>query len=71
MNTKVNNWAVELKSYNLKFEYIKGIKNTLTDTLSRLLEIDPDVALPAETLGTEFGYDFLKNCPQLRQVKSL
>ena len=22
MNTKVNNWAVELKSYNLKFEYI-------------------------------------------------
>ena len=55
MNTKVNNWAVELKSYNLKFEYIKSIKNTLTDTLSRLLEIDPDVTLPAEPPGTEFG----------------
>ena len=65
MNTKVN-WAVELESYNLKFEYIKGIKNTLADTLSRLLEIDPDVALPAEPPGTEFGYKFLKNCPQLR-----
>ena len=25
MNSKVNNWAVELKSYNLKFEYIQGI----------------------------------------------
>ena len=25
MNPKVNNWAVELKSYNLKFEYIQGI----------------------------------------------
>ena len=55
MNTKVRNWAVELKVYNLKFEYIKGIKNTLVDTLSTLLEIDPDVALPAEPPGTEFG----------------
>ena len=25
MNSKVNNWAIELKSYNLKFEYIQGI----------------------------------------------
>ena len=25
MNSKVNNWAVELESYNLKFEYIQGI----------------------------------------------
>ena len=63
MNTKVSNWAVELKSYNLKFEYIKGIKNTLTDTLSRLLEIDPDVALPAEPPGTEFGYNFFEELP--------
>ena len=66
MNTKVNNWAVELKVYNLKFKYIQGIKNTLADTLSRLLEIDPDVALPAEPQGTKFGYNFLKNCPQMR-----
>ena len=63
MNTKVNNWAVELKSYSLKFEYIKGIKNTLTDTLSRLLEIDPDVALPAEPPGTEFGYKCFEELP--------
>ena len=63
MNTKVNNWAVELESYNLKFDYIKGIKNTLTDTLSRLLEIDPDVALPTEPPGTEFGYNFFEELP--------
>ena len=25
MNSKVNNWALKLKSYNLKFEYIQGI----------------------------------------------
>ena len=34
MNTKVNNWAVELKSYNLKFKYIKGIKTPLQTLLA-------------------------------------
>ena len=41
MNAKVNNWAVELETYNLKFEYIQGIKNTLVDTLSRLIRTKP------------------------------
>ena len=39
---------------------MKGIKITLADTLSRLLEIDPDVALPTESPGTEFGYKFFE-----------
>ena len=69
MNTKVNNWAVELKSYNLKFQYIQGVKNTLADTLSRLLEIDPDVALPAEPQGTEFSYNFLEELPPVEVVE--
>ena len=63
MNSKVNNWAVELKTYKLKFEYIQGVKNTLADTLSRLLEIDPDVTLPNESPRTEFGYNFLEELP--------
>ena len=63
MFSKVNNWAVELETYNLKFEYIQGVKNTLADTLSRLLEIDPDVALPDEPPETEFGYNFFKELP--------
>ena len=63
MNNKVNNWAVELESYNLKFKYIKGIKNTLTDKLSRLLEKDPDVVLPAEPPGTESDYNFFEELP--------
>ena len=66
MNTKVNNWAVELESYNLKFEYIKGIKNTLADTLSRLLEIDPDISLPAEPQVTEFDYNFFGKLPPVQ-----
>ena len=40
MNSKVNNLAVELESQNITFEYIPGIRNTLTDTLSRLIDIN-------------------------------
>ena len=48
-NATVNNWAVAIEDYNLKFEYIKEIKNTLADTMSCLVQLDPDTALP---LGT-------------------
>ena len=56
MNAKVNNWAVELESYNIKFCFIEGQKNVLADTLSRLIEINNDVKQPAEEPGYEFGY---------------
>ena len=62
-NIKVDNWAVELDTYNLKFKYIQGIKNTLADTLSQLINIDPDVELPKEKPGQEFRYNFLENLP--------
>ena len=39
LNSKVNNWAVEISPYRIKFEYIKGIKNTLADTMSRLIKL--------------------------------
>ena len=26
LNSKVNNWAVEMEQYHIKFKYIKGIK---------------------------------------------
>ena len=45
MNTKVNNWAVEISAHRIKFKYIKGIKNTLADTMSRLIKIDPEMKL--------------------------
>ena len=62
-NKKVDNWAVELESFNLKFEYIKGIKNTLADTLSRIIQLNLDVELPTEKTGHEFGYNFLEDLP--------
>ena len=64
MNSKVNNWAVELESQNITFEYIPGIWNTLADTLSRLIEIDGDIKLHPEEEGKEFGYSPLRNYHQ-------
>ena len=54
-NATVNNWAVAIEDYNLKFEYIKGVKNTLADTMSRLVQLDPDTTLPPEPDHEEFG----------------
>ena len=55
-NDKVNNWGVELATkYTLNFEYVKGIKNTLADTMSRLVTIDSDITLIKETEGYQFG----------------
>ena len=56
LNSKVNNWAVELESQNITFEYIPRIKNTLADTLSRLIDIDENIKLQPEEEGKEFGY---------------
>ena len=41
LNSKVNKWAIERSPFQITFEYIKGIKNTQADTMSRLIEIDP------------------------------
>ena len=55
-NDKVNNWGVELASkYILTFEYVKGIKNTLADTMSRLVILDPHIKLSREPEGYQFG----------------
>lgn len=56
LNSKVNNWAVEISPFRIKFEYIKGIKNTLADTMSRLIKIIPDAEPDGEEPGYEFGY---------------
>ena len=56
LNAKVNNWAVELKSQKIDFVFIQRTKNVLADTLSRLIEIDDDIKLPAEQEGHDFGY---------------
>ena len=41
LNFKVNNLAIGVSSFRITFEYIKGIKNTLADAMSRLINIGP------------------------------
>ena len=65
-NTKVNNWVVEISSYKIQFEYIKGIKNTLADTMSRLIQIDPEAKLYPEQEGYEFGYYAFEDMEQIK-----
>ena len=36
----------------------KGIKNTLADTMSRLIDIDPQIQQDSEPEGYKFGYYF-------------
>ena len=64
LNDKVNNWAVELEMYRIKFEHIKGKSNVLADTLSRLISIDPDVKLEPELEGYEFGQYCFEELPK-------
>ena len=54
LNSKVNNWAIEISPFCITFKYIKGIKNTLA--MSRLIDIDPQVQQETESEGYEFGY---------------
>ena len=65
LNSKVNNWAVELESQNITFKYIPGIWNTLADTLSRLIEMDENIKLQPEEEGKEFGYFPFEELPPI------
>ena len=56
LNSKVNNWAIEISHFHITFEYIKGIKNTLADMMSCLIDIDPKIQSEPEPEGYEFDY---------------
>ena len=65
LNSKVNNWAIEMSPFLITFEYIKGIKNTLADTMSRLIDLDLQIQLESEPEGYEFGYNTFDSLPTL------
>ena len=65
LNSKVNNWAIEISPLCIIFEYIKGIKNTLADTMSRLINIDPQIQQESEPEGHEFGYYTFDTLPTI------
>ena len=66
LNSKVNNWAMELEAFNIQFDYIKGSSNILADTLSHLIAIDPDTQTMPEEPGYEFGYAIFEEFPKVQ-----
>ena len=55
MNSKVNNWAVELEQFRLHLEWIPGSRNLLADSLSCLLDVVPDTQKVKKPDDQEFG----------------
>ena len=65
LNNKVNNWAMELEAFNIRFEHVSGKANILANMLSRLIDLDPDARLDPENTGWEFGYYIFESLPKL------
>ena len=63
-NNTVDNWAVEIESFKIKFVHIAGKDNILADTLSRLIDIDPDVEQEPELKDYEFGHYAFETLPK-------
>ena len=66
LNSKVNNWAMGLEAFDIQFDYIKGQNNVLADTLSHLVDINPDTPLTPEGQGYEFGYAIFEEFPKVK-----
>ena len=66
LNSTVDNWAVEIESFKIKFVHISGKDNILTDTLSRLINIDPDVVQEPELKDYEFGCYAFETLPKAK-----
>ena len=56
---------MELEAFNIKFQHVSRKTNILADTLSPLVDIDPDARLDPENTGWEFGYYVFETLPKL------
>ena len=66
LNSKINNWAMELEFFNIQFEHKKGQNNVLADALSCLIDIDPNTQLTPEGKGYEFSYAVFEELPKIK-----
>ena len=66
MNNTVDNWAVEIENFKIKFVHIAGKDNILVDTLSRVIDINPDVVLEPELKDYEFGCYAFETLPKAK-----
>ena len=65
LNNTVNNWAMEIESFKIKFVHIAGKDNILADML-RLIDTDPDVELQPELKTMSLAIMLLKHYQKQR-----
>ena len=70
LNNTVNNWSTEIESFNINFVHISCKANILADTLSRLINTDPDLKQQPELEGHEFGKYCFETLPKVRGLVS-
>ena len=66
LNNTVDNWAVEIENFKIKFIHIAGKDNVLADTLSRLININPDVEQEPELKDYEIGHYAFETLPKAK-----
>ena len=54
LNDTVSNWFTEIVSFNIYFIHISGNDNVLAETLSRLIDMDPNLEQQPELKDHEF-----------------
>ena len=66
LNQMVNNWSTEIETTNINFVHISGKDNILGDTLSRLIDTDPDLKQHPELEDHEFSEYCFETLPKVR-----
>ena len=70
LNNMLNNWSTEIECSNINFVHISGKANILADTLSRLMDTNPDLKQQPELEGHEFGKYCFEALPNARGLVS-
>ena len=70
LNNMVNNWSTEIESFNINFVHISGKANILADTLSRLIDTDPNLKQQPELEDHEFGKSCFESLPKVKGLVS-
>ena len=71
VNSKVNNWAVELEQFRLHLEWIPGSRNLLADNLSCLLDVVPDAQKSKEPDDQEFSSYCFKELEPAKVLRTI
>ena len=64
-------WAVELEKFKFELDWISGVKNTLADSLPRLLDMTPEAEPTQEPPSEEFDVACFEELETAKVYKSI